>query len=136
MSTLRTQILYAKESKYYLVTLTEDLSRLWTDTFHYISPADPPPNLDLRTLLICEVLCSLFKDCFQTRVYCLVLLVVARLVLLMRGFPLESGPVTITTCPEVTGMCISHPLNRFRCFRVTGLWPRRCGPEMDAWRDG
>jgi hypothetical protein len=96
----------------------------------YQMPSHPPFNL-----LICEVPCSLFKDCFRTRVYCLVLLVVARLVLLIRGSPLERGPVTITTCPGEMGICISHPLNRFRCFRVTSLWPRWCCPEMDAWRD-
>jgi hypothetical protein len=54
----------------------------------YISPYQMPkhpPNLDVRTLLICEVPCSLFKDRFQTRVYCLVLVVVTWLVLWTRS---------------------------------------------------
>jgi hypothetical protein len=89
----------------------------------------------MHTLLICEVPCRLFKDCFRTRVYCLGLLVVARLVLLIIRFPLERVPVTITTCPGVISMYMPHPLNRFGCFRVMSLWPPWCCPEMDAWRN-
>jgi hypothetical protein len=83
-STLRHKYYMQRGSKYSLVILTEDLCRLWTDTFHYIRCL-VSPNLDKRTLVICEVPCSLFKDCFRTRVYCLALLVVARFILLMEG---------------------------------------------------
>src|ERR1700733_12037020 len=108
MSTLRRKILFTKEPKYYLVKLTGDLHRL--STIHFtISGVQHPPNLDMRALLICEVPCSPFKDCFQTRVYCLVLVVVAWLVRSTRSFFLRE-PATESGHIEGRWACI-YPIS-------------------------